>query len=87
VPSWKDFLRWPAEQAKASAVPNSSCRTALIAQPLSRFAPQAASSVLGFLCFTWWNLLALGLPPEPKTGGARLIVVGKLLKSLQPMAL
>ena len=68
-------------------MPNSGCRTALIAQLLSGFAPQDARPALTVLCFTWWNFLAVGLRPEPKTGGARLIVVGKLLKSLQTVTL
>jgi hypothetical protein len=39
------------------------------------------------LCFTWWNFPALGPAPEPKTIGARLIVVGVLAKSLQRVTL
>ena len=68
-------------------MPNSGCSTALTGQLVSEFAPQAAALALTVLCFTWWNFLAVGLQSEPKTGGARLIVVGKLLKSLQTVTL
>jgi hypothetical protein len=68
-------------------MPNSGCSTVLTGQPVSEFAPQAAALALTVLCFTWWNFLAVGLQAEPKTGGARLIVVGKLLKSLHALAL